>query len=116
MSGWHSCGLEAGHVAQDGKLRGSAQETILCHAKGTVLPACLVFVEEDMNPENDQHPVRGGTVESFEFSQERFRSMVQNSSDIVTLLARDGTVLFQSPSVETVLGYKPEHLIGQNAF
>jgi PAS domain S-box-containing protein len=42
--------------------------------------------------------------------------MVQNSSDIVSLLAEDGTILFQSPSIESVLGFKPDELVGKNAF
>src|SRR5215212_2349468 len=47
---------------------------------------------------------------------ERFRALVQNSSDIIALLEVDGTILYQSPSVERVLGYRPDELIGKNAF
>ncbi|MDR5696488.1 MAG: GAF domain-containing protein [Armatimonadota bacterium] len=49
-------------------------------------------------------------------SERRFRALVQNSSDILTLLAADGTVLYQSPSIARVLGYAPEDLLGQNVF
>ena len=69
-----------------------------------------------MNRRKDEPPLPGAAHESFEYSQERFRSMVQNSSDIVSLLAQDGTILFESPSIETVLGFEPDELIGQNAF
>jgi diguanylate cyclase (GGDEF)-like protein/PAS domain S-box-containing protein len=37
-------------------------------------------------------------------SETRFRSMVQNSSDLVILLDRDGRMLFVSPAVERILG------------
>jgi PAS domain S-box-containing protein len=47
---------------------------------------------------------------------ERFRALVQNSLDVITLLEVDGTILYASPSVERVLGYRPEELIGKNAF
>ncbi len=47
---------------------------------------------------------------------ERFRALVQNSSDIITLLDVDGTILYVSPSVEHVVGYRPEELVGKNAF
>jgi len=49
-------------------------------------------------------------------SEERFRSLVQNSSDIITILEVDGTIRYESPSIERILGYKPEDLLGKNAF
>ena len=38
--------------------------------------------------------------------------MVQNSSDIITILGADGTVRYVSPAVERVTGYRPEEQIG----
>lgn len=49
-------------------------------------------------------------------SDARFRSLVQNVSDIIKLLDAGGTILYQSPSVERVLGYPPERRIGSNIF
>jgi diguanylate cyclase (GGDEF)-like protein/PAS domain S-box-containing protein len=43
---------------------------------------------------------------------EHFRSLVQNSSDVITLLSRDGTIQYQSASVERILGYNDRRLIG----
>lgn len=48
--------------------------------------------------------------------EERFRALVQNSSDVITVLAPDGTIQYESPSAEKVLGYLPEELVGENAF
>ena len=42
--------------------------------------------------------------------------MVQYSSDIVAVLEDDGTIRYISPSVERVLGYRPEDLVGKSAF
>jgi diguanylate cyclase (GGDEF)-like protein/PAS domain S-box-containing protein len=42
----------------------------------------------------------------------RFRSLVQHSSDLITVLDADGTVIYQSPSIERVLGHRPEELLG----
>jgi diguanylate cyclase (GGDEF)-like protein/PAS domain S-box-containing protein len=42
----------------------------------------------------------------------RFSSLVQNSSDLITVLDSDATVIYQSPSIEHVLGYTPEEVIG----
>lgn len=40
--------------------------------------------------------------------------LVQYASDMVTILEPDGTIRYQSPAVERVLGYKPEELVGKN--
>jgi diguanylate cyclase (GGDEF)-like protein/PAS domain S-box-containing protein len=49
-------------------------------------------------------------------SEERFRALTQNSSDIITLLGTDGTVHYQSPSIEHILGYRLEELVGKSIF
>ena len=54
--------------------------------------------------------------ESVGKSEERYRALTQNSSDIVTLLGADGTIHYQSPSVERILGYRSEELLGENVF
>ena len=42
----------------------------------------------------------------------QFRSLVNNSSDLITVLAPDGTIAYQSPSVQRVLGQRPADLVG----
>src|SRR5512143_1241185 len=51
------------------------------------------------------------------YSKREFcHALIQNSSDIITILSIDGTVLYESPSVDRVLGYDQNELIGRNAF
>lgn len=45
--------------------------------------------------------------------EEQFRTMVENAWDGITIVSFDGTILYQSPSVERVLGYAPEELMGR---
>jgi diguanylate cyclase (GGDEF)-like protein/PAS domain S-box-containing protein len=45
-------------------------------------------------------------------SEARFRSLVQNTSDIITVTDRDGRILYDSPAVEHVLGFSPQERIG----
>ena len=43
-------------------------------------------------------------------SEARFRSLVQNSSDVITVVTADGLVGYQSPSIRHVFGHRPEAL------
>jgi diguanylate cyclase (GGDEF)-like protein/PAS domain S-box-containing protein len=49
-------------------------------------------------------------------SEERFRSLVQNASDAISILAADSTIIYDSPAIERTLGYKPVERIGTKAF
>ncbi len=45
-------------------------------------------------------------------SEERFASLVQHSSDLITVVGSDAKITYQSPSSERVLGYQPHELLG----
>ena len=45
-------------------------------------------------------------------SEARFGSLVQHASDLITVLDASGLVVYQSPSIERVLGYTPDELVG----
>jgi diguanylate cyclase (GGDEF)-like protein/PAS domain S-box-containing protein len=47
-------------------------------------------------------------------SEERFRSLVQNASDLVTIVDPDGVLLYASPSVERLMGYQPDEWVGKS--
>lgn len=49
-------------------------------------------------------------------AEDRFRLLVQHSSDITMIVEPDGTVRYVSPSIERILGYSPEDLLGTNGF
>lgn len=44
-----------------------------------------------------------------------FRALIENATDVITVLSEDGTILFESASVETQFGYRTDELIGLNA-
>jgi diguanylate cyclase (GGDEF)-like protein/PAS domain S-box-containing protein len=46
-------------------------------------------------------------------NERRFRSLVQKSTELVTLIDGDGRILYQSPCVVQMLGRQPERMIGQ---
>lgn len=70
-------------------------------------PAYCVAVIQDIT-------ARKKAEEEVARTQRFFRSLIENSSDNITVLNSDGITLFQSPAIERQLGYKPEELVGRN--
>ncbi|HEX8273136.1 MAG TPA: PAS domain S-box protein [Longimicrobiaceae bacterium] len=54
--------------------------------------------------------------EALRRSEERFRALIENASDLITILEPDGTIRYQSPAVEPLFGYTQDELVGENAF
>jgi PAS domain S-box-containing protein len=49
-------------------------------------------------------------------SEQRYRLVVDNATDLIALIDPDGTIAYASPSHEAVLGYRPEDMVGRSAF
>lgn len=49
-------------------------------------------------------------------SERRYRTVIENSTDAITLVDKSGNILYASPSVKNVMGLEPKELIGTNAF
>lgn len=54
--------------------------------------------------------------QKLEQSENRFRSLVQNATDITTVLSVDGNIIYESPSFYRVFGYSEEDTINKNIF
>jgi len=52
--------------------------------------------------------------EALRHSEEYFRAITENASDIVVILNKKGTITYVSPSIERFSGYKSEELIGKS--
>src|SRR5262245_21967475 len=48
-------------------------------------------------------------------SEERFRALVENSSDGVVVVAADGLICYSSPAAAQILGYEGGELLGTSA-
>ena len=69
--------------------------------------------------ENTVQERTGELVKAFEklgASENRFRSLVQNSSDIITIVDAEGKILYESPSFYRIFGYTEKEIIGKQTF
>jgi diguanylate cyclase (GGDEF)-like protein/PAS domain S-box-containing protein len=57
---------------------------------------------------------RARTAEALRQSEARFRSLVQNGADVITVLDAEGNRTFVSPSVEQAIGLRPDAMLGTN--
>lgn len=53
------------------------------------------------------------TIE-LERGERRFRSLAQNTSEVITIVDAEGVIRYQSPSVERTLSFRPAQLVGMN--
>ena len=55
-------------------------------------------------------------IKALHRSERRFRSLIQNTSDILVILDASGTICYESPAVERILGYSPGERLGRTCF
>ena len=48
-------------------------------------------------------------------SEQRFRSLVGHATDVITVLNEDGVIMYESPPITDVLGYRPDERVGTYA-
>src|SRR3970040_2441285 len=49
-------------------------------------------------------------------SEARFRSMIENSTDLIVVLEADATFRYASPRARRMLGYNPDYLVGKQVY
>lgn len=51
---------------------------------------------------------------SLEQSKQRFRALIENSYDAISLATPEGIISYTSPSTKRILGYEPSEFVGRN--
>ncbi|MBW3628432.1 MAG: HD domain-containing protein [Gemmatimonadetes bacterium] len=64
----------------------------------------------------DNSPAESGSSVPDAAADFSFQALVECSSDIITVVASDGRIVYDSPAVQGVLGYRQGELVGRNAF
>ncbi len=59
---------------------------------------------------------RSRLIRELQENEERFRLLIENASDIITIVNAQGIIRFSGPSVVRVLGYRPEDLADTSIF
>jgi diguanylate cyclase (GGDEF)-like protein/PAS domain S-box-containing protein len=85
-----------------------AQATAITTMGGFV----LFFVIRMAGATMEQKEEADGAVR---LSEDRFRSLIQNSSDVTMIIDGEGIYSYLSPAVEQLLGYRPDELVGHRA-
>jgi len=99
--------IDIGAITKGGEeIAISFAASIIKDARGN--PRTLVAVIRDITE-------RKRAEETLKEREENFRVLIDNSLDISVIMNADQTIRYVSPSVEKVLGHKPEELIGENA-
>ncbi len=57
---------------------------------------------------------RVAAEDGLRLSEERFRALVQNSSDVTLIIDGAATIAYASPSAERIFGYAPEEVVGRD--
>jgi PAS domain S-box-containing protein len=96
---WGDLGLDA-----------TARRAIEAGVAGVVDPG------EDPTAAVDRAVERAEGHETMAESQHRFRTIVEQSGDVVTILDADARVTYQTPSAEAVVGHAPETVEGEDFF
>jgi PAS domain S-box-containing protein len=54
--------------------------------------------------------------EQLKASEDKFRTLIQNSSDIVSIVDHQGNITYESPAFYGIFGYEPSEILGRNVF
>ncbi len=95
-------------------LGSDAEDLRICGRPGADLP----LAEAKLMALRAAHPHDAGRVlaraRQYYQSEKRFRALVENSSDAISLLDRNGRVLYASASTRNVIDYDPHQLSGRD--
>jgi PAS domain S-box-containing protein len=85
----------------------SVRASPLRSAEGLIVGVVLVLTDTTSAMTAERRRQRG---------EEMFRRPIEHSAELLTVIARDGTVLFDSLSNERIAGYAPDELLGRTIY
>ncbi|MGA7730985.1 MAG: EAL domain-containing protein [Chloroflexia bacterium] len=108
LSDGHARLVERKYVRKDRTLVDVEESSATIRREGSYV---LCFLAHDLTERRQAEEERARRK-----SEERFRAMVQNAADVITIINPDGSIRYQSPSIERMLGFKTHNLVGMSIF
>ncbi|HEX6595808.1 MAG TPA: EAL domain-containing protein, partial [Acidimicrobiales bacterium] len=121
-----------GPVVSGEQMGGGAEDSVVLLGLRSVLcapiycadqpVACFSVVHHDLGDLFSDDEIRlaefiatlaGAALEALAGTEARFRSLAKNSSDVITIVDRDGIVVYSSSSVQRVFGLSPHEVVGR---
>jgi PAS domain S-box-containing protein len=106
--------IVSGSIGEDlavAAMKSGAHDYLMKNKLARLVPA----VERELR-EACERRKRREAEQALRQNEQIFRSLIENALDIITVLGTEGIIHYESPSVEKVLGYKPEDLLAKNIF
>lgn len=93
-----------------------ADETTLDRARTTEPFGYVLkpFTEQELHSTIEMALYKHKIEQRLKESEMRFRALIENASDIIAVIDANGQIKYTSPSVQRVLGYASQELVGQN--
>ncbi|MBX6332804.1 MAG: PAS domain S-box protein, partial [Gemmatimonadaceae bacterium] len=79
-------------------------------------PQYLIAQMQDITERKQAEADRASALAALRESEQRFRSLIENAVDPISILDAEGVIHYASPAHLRVLGHAPEELLGTNAF
>jgi two-component system, cell cycle sensor histidine kinase and response regulator CckA len=92
-------------------LLAGATDLVLKHQLGRLGPAMKRALAE-----HEQRLALDRAQAALRASEERFRALVENSLDATTMVDAEGRVLYASPSIERIIGFRPQERVGRVSY
>lgn len=104
--------IVSGSVGEDtavAAMKAGAHDYVMKGKLARLAPA----VERELR-EATERQKRREAEQALRQNEERFRSLIENALDIITVLDVEGIIDYESPAIEKILGYEPGDLVGKN--
>ena len=106
LAGEESSANEDMFERQDGSVQWLSWEVHPWYTAGHDVGGVIIFSEDITDRKKAEDLLRE--------SEEKYRSFVETSPDIIWEISPQGTVLFVSPQIRAVMGYTPEEITGRS--
>jgi len=75
---------------------------------------CFLAISQDISKRKRDEAERARLAEALRGQERRFAAMIEHTSDLIVLIATDGTLRYANPALTTILGHAPDEWLGRS--